>query len=136
MSPILLFDLRQTIREQVRDGRDLDRKATRERSRPGARCASLLVPQLVYERHRWASAPLRPTRQNRNPIAQPRRALRFESDSGQIREDAAGGRGAACGDLLGSLQNVVVDLEGRSHWLIITHQSSDVNVDGLWRASH
>src|SRR2546429_8313478 len=97
MSPNLPFDLRQTIREQVRGERGPDRKVPRERSRPVTRYASLLVPQRVYERHRRASAPLWPTRQNRNPIAYPRGTFRLESGSSEIREDTASGCGAGLG---------------------------------------
>lgn len=127
MSPIRLFDSRQTIRERARGEYGPDRKAPRARSRRGARPASLLVPQPVHERHRRTSAPLGPARQERNSIAHPRGTFRLESVSGEIRKNAAGARGATGRDLLGRLKNVVVDVEGRAHRPIITHRASDVN---------
>src|SRR6266542_562385 len=88
--------------------------------------SSLLIPQLVHERHGRTAASFRAPGQQRNSVTHARRSLRLERLSSQVRDDAASRSGPARSNLLGCLQDVIVDIEGRSHGGIISHHSSDV----------
>ncbi len=67
-------------------------------------------------------------RQDRHAIALSRRsATGRKRATGKLGKNTTCRSASLCGELLGALQNVLIDIQGGTHVKIITHQTSDVN---------
>jgi hypothetical protein len=65
--------------------------------------------------------------QDRHAVALARRTIsRRQCATGQLRKHTSRGRSASCRELLGALQDVVINIQCGAHLSIITHQSSGV----------
>ncbi len=95
----------------------------------------LTVPQLVDQLHRWSASIGWPAREDRYAVSGSSRARRLKRRAGELRDDTARRQAPDRRQFLDSLEDIVIDIERGTHYVSISHHTSDVNWSSCCRAN-